>query len=381
MTLTFTEEQERAIDAMVAWYGEPLGREFYLAGYAGVGKSTVCSEGIARIKSKYGISYVPTGAYTGKAAYVLRKKGNGNAQTIHSMIYKCVEDPSDGTLSFVLNPVGAAALADLIVLDECSMIDKTMADDLRSFGKKILVMGDPGQLPPINGEGDFTNREPDVFLKQIHRQAADSPIIELATMARQGIKLPIGYSKGNVIVMGLTNTTSEAIHNPETQVLCGLNRIRWSVTQLMRQRLGYTGQMPTPGERIICKKNNKERGLFNGGMGTLSSLEVRADPFDPSKENGWKISGEIEGNFQKNLACDPYLFKQHFDNGASQRDWKKKRPHEFDWGFVITCHSAQGSSWPHTTVIDDSPSFRENKDKWLYTAITRAEEGLTLLVK
>src|SRR3954451_2344232 len=97
------------------------------------------------------------------------------------------------------------------------MVNDEIAKDLRGFGKKILVMGDPAQLPPINGEGAFTNREPDVFLREIHRQAADSPIIELATLARQGKPLPIGYEKDGVRVLKLTKETQPLIYREETQ--------------------------------------------------------------------------------------------------------------------------------------------------------------------
>ncbi len=392
--IIFSELQERAIAEIVTWYGDTDGpQEFYLAGFAGTGKSTIVAEAIKRIKDKYKIEYVTMGAYTGKAAFILRKKGNANAQTIHSMIYKCSEDPATGEISFVINTLGAAAMADLIVLDECSMIDNHMANDLRSFNKKILVMGDPGQLPPINGEGSFTAREPDFFLAEIHRQAGDSPIIELATMARQGIMPPIGYSKGQVQVLPLTNQNAEHIHNPNTQVLCGLNRIRWAVTQIMRQHLGYTGEFPQPGERILCCKNNKEKGLFNGGAGILKNIELRgfdgkyyspeeyakADAAIKEIEPAWHISAEIEGSEHKRLSSDPFLFNQHFDNGVSKRNFKKRRPNEFDWGYIWSVHKAQGSSWRHVTLIDNSPSFREERWKHLYTAITRAEEGLVLL--
>ena len=94
---------------------------------------------------------------------------------------------------FALNPQSDAAHARLIVLDEVSMVGEEMARDLMSFGKPILVLGDPGQLPPINGEGAFTNDAPDVMLTEIHRQAGESAIIRLATMARQGE--PIGFGR------------------------------------------------------------------------------------------------------------------------------------------------------------------------------------------
>jgi len=375
MTMQFTDEQNRAIDRIVEWYGEEGNMELYIAGYAGVGKSSVVNEAVSRIKSKYDIEHVPTAAYTGKAAYVLKSKGNKNAQTIHSLIYKCVpikDEKGNETdqFEFVLN---RDLLADLIVLDECSFVSEDLAKDLRSFRRKMLIMGDPAQLPPINGEGAFTNREPDIFLKEIHRQALDSPILVLANMARQGIPLPIGFDEGGVKVLPLTTETEEYLHNPETQVLCGLNRIRRKVTQLMRQRLGFTEPFPMTGERIICCKNNKNKGLFNGGMGTINKIKTTTG-------GAYGMDAEIEGVEYKKLIVDPYMFKQHFEPNPMKGDWNKKWEMA-DWGHAITTHKAQGSGFPHVTIIDDSDSFRENKWKWLYTGISRAQEGLIVLVK
>jgi exodeoxyribonuclease-5 len=374
VTLQFTDEQNRAIDRIVEWYGEPEQMELYVAGYAGVGKSTCVAEAIRRIKDKYGIKHVRTAAYTGKAAHVLKKKGNDGAQTIHSLIYKCVPEYDEkgqetGGFKFVRNE---NIVADLVVLDEVSMVSNEICEDLRRYKIKCIVLGDPGQLPPINGEGAFTNREPDIFLKEIHRQALDSPILELATMARQGIHLPMGYSKDGVKVLPLTTETEEYLHNPETQVLCGLNRIRWKVTQIMRTRLGYTEQFPMAGERIICCKNNNQKGLFNGAMGELKKIEK-------ANSCAYKITADIEGVLHKNLMVDPYMFRQHFESDPQKADWKKKWE-LFDHGWVLSVHKAQGSGFPHVTLLENSDSFRENKWKHLYTAITRSESGLIILV-
>src|SRR4051794_40412440 len=85
MTLSPSPEQAKAIDAIVRWYGQKKGpQEFYLAGYAGVGKSTIANLAIEEIKAKYKVEKVRTAAYTGKAASVLRRKGVEGAQTIHS---------------------------------------------------------------------------------------------------------------------------------------------------------------------------------------------------------------------------------------------------------------------------------------------------------
>ena len=171
-------------------------------------------------------------AFTGKAALVMTRKGTP-ASTIHSLIYRVSEATPDEiervkqeiaeiraklpTLDpavrlfeesrlrsleirlddihkprFVFNEQSIVRDAALIVLDEVSMVGDDMARDLLAFGKPILVLGDPGQLPPIKGEGAFTKAAPDVMLTEIHRQAGESAIIRLATMARQGLPIPYG---------------------------------------------------------------------------------------------------------------------------------------------------------------------------------------------
>lgn len=385
MEITPTDEQNKAIKAITDWYTNSFSpQEFYFAGFAGVGKTTVANFAHEELRSKHKVKRIRTAAFTGKAALVLQKKGIGTAQTIHSLIYKHKVDKHTGKVTFKLSNDSDAADADLIVLDECSMVDNDMANDLRSFGKKILIMGDPGQLPPINGAGAFTNREPDVFLREIHRQSAESPILELATLARQGKPLPIGYNKGGVTVQLLTKDTQESIYDPDTQAICGLNRVRWVYTQRIRKRLGFDTPHPVKGERLICCKNNKQEGFFNGSLGVLEHYKIIPPKDLEGEPYRLDVKFDDKDDMQKELVVDTYLFRNHFTNGITQKaEWYKGRPRyeEFDWGYVLTCHKAQGSSWRDVTVVNDSMSFRDNQKEWLYTAITRAEEKLTILMR
>lgn len=369
-----TKSQGEAIKAVIRWYRDAkAGQVFYLAGYAGVGKSEVAKLAIEELRLLCRIKTVLSGAFTGKAASVLRRKGVEDAQTIHSMIYTPVQG-ANGTVRFVLDRAGAAADADLIVLDECSMVDQDMARDILSFGKKVLVLGDPGQLPPVRGLGAFTSRTPDFFLTEIHRQAADSPIVMLATRAREGKAIPTGDYGDGVRVLPLTVETQAEVYRQDTQALCGLHRVRRVYTQRIRKTLGYGGRVPMKGERVLCCKNNRERGIFNGGQGI-----VLADP---------KLLGdclEVDARMDDldapllGATVHPYLFAQHFDPEVARPDKLPRGIDEFDWGYLLTCHKAQGSEWPHVTIVDDSAAFRDERSKWLYTAITRASQGLTLL--
>jgi exodeoxyribonuclease V len=380
--VTPSEEQAKAITGIVEWYKQKNGpQDYYVAGYAGTGKSTVTSIAIQELREKCGVRHVRTAAYTGKAASVLRKKGNPNAQTIHSLIYTPYEDEESGELRFAISMESPAAEADLIVIDECSMASKELANDLKSFNKKLLILGDPGQLPPINGEGAFTNRDPDVFLRQIHRQAAGSPVIELSVLAREGKPWPKGFERDGVRVLPLNKETQPLIYREGTQPICGLNRVRYCYTQRIRKLRGFDGRLPVPGEKLICRRNNREDDLFNGGIGTLRSIAK-----DGEIAGAIKIDVDMEDLDKGSLGLqvDPYLFEKHFTNGDARKlDLPRGRPRldEFDWSALLTCHASQGSQFADVTVVDDSAAFKEHRNNWRYTACTRSEGGLTILLR
>ena len=150
----WSREQAAAIDKVGRWLkaGEP--QVFRLFGYAGVGKTT-----LARHVAEGAAGEAAFAAFTGKAALVMRAKGCAGASTIHALIYRASEG-AEGAPTFTLNEDGPASRAGLIVIDECSMVDAELARDLLSFGKPILVLGDPFQLPPVKGGGYFTEARP-----------------------------------------------------------------------------------------------------------------------------------------------------------------------------------------------------------------------------
>lgn len=380
--ITPSDEQWGAVKAIVDWYqNAPRQQEFLLDGEAGTGKSTTAGFAVRELSRLRGgpARKVMSGAYTGKAAFVMRKKGVPNAQTIHKMIYIPVQDDRTGQTKWVLDPTGPVSNADLVVLDECSMVNNQMADDLRSYGKKILVLGDvDGQLPPVEGAGAFTNREPDFQLLELNRFALESPIVRLAARARRNQPIPLGRI-GDVEVVRLDDDTWQRIFRPDTQVICGVHKVRWKASRAIRAELGFDGPLPLKGERLICCRNNYEKKIFNGAFGVATA---HAQPLDGALTLSVQMEdqeGEIE-----NLYVRSHLFEQHF-TGKRETEFVPGAL-EFDWGYAITCHKSQGSEWPHVTVIDDSQMFRhiggpDLPRRWLYTAISRASEGLTLLVR
>lgn len=363
---TPSDEQNRAVQAFMKWYREPKRPKpfFYLAGYAGTGKTTI-ARGIAdSIKGR-----VHFAAFTGKAAMVMQSKGCTGACTIHSLIYKPIED-DDGIVTYALNNESIIEGSALVIIDECSMVGTELAEDLLSYGVPILVLGDPAQLPPVASEGYFLKDTPDFMLTEIHRQALDNPIIVLSMAVREHMNLEAGTYGDSLILRNEDFDIRDALK--ADQVLCGMNKTRMMANDRLRELLGYTDDFPMIGERLVCLKNDRKKGLLNGGLWEVKNIKKRY-----SNSTNFTVRPlDLEGN-----PVQVYVHDNFFKGTESTLDWQaRKRYSEFTYGYTLTVHKSQGSQWDNLLVFDESDTFREDKYRWLYTAITRAAERLTLVI-
>src|SRR5262249_16336339 len=185
------------------------------------------------------------------------------ATTIHSLIYRA-RDSGQEAPTFELWDEAPASKAKLIIIDECSMVDAELARDLMSFGVPLLVLGDPAQLPPIQGGGFLTATEPDAMLTEVHRQAQDDPIVRLSMTIRAGKRLQEGrYGESEVV-------RREAVDSARVigadQILVGRNTTRRAYNARLRERRGFVDALPIAGDKLVCLRNNRRKGLFNGGL-------------------------------------------------------------------------------------------------------------------
>src|SRR3954466_1889635 len=184
----FSPEQDAALKSVSEWLKAKPGSGntpplFRLFGYAGTGKTTLAKHIAENVDDK-----VLFAAFTGKAALVMRSKGCHSASTIHSLIYRTLESGAE-IPSFELWDDAPASKAKLIFIDECSMVDAELGRDLMSFGVPVLLLGDPAQLPPIQGGGFFTHAAPHAMLPEVHRQAQDDPMVRRSMQVREGERL------------------------------------------------------------------------------------------------------------------------------------------------------------------------------------------------
>lgn len=374
--MLFSPQQDEALKAVSRWLKEGWTPVFRLFGYAGTGKTTLAKHFAENVDGE-----VLFAAFTGKAAQVLRSRGATNARTIHSLIYRprgeeTVEDEETGKTSiapmFSINRQSPLAKAALIIIDECSMVDEQLGRDLMSFGTPILVLGDPGQLPPVSGGGFFTEQEPDYLLSEIHRQAKDNPIIHLAMDVREGREIMRG-DYGTAQVISKSEVTQSLVLDAD-QVLVGTNRTRRRYNQRLRELKGFTADYPQSGDKLVCLRNDPAKGLLNGSLWqVMSSSRETVKP-------GINLMIRPEDDDMDRGAAKIKLLKAAFEDVETEIPWStRKRYDEFDFGYALTVHKAQGSQWNNVVLFDESYAFRDSRERWLYTAITRAAETLTIV--
>jgi exodeoxyribonuclease-5 len=226
-------------------------------------------------------------------------------------------------------------------------------------------------LPPIQGGGFFTDAEPDVMLTEVHRQAQDDPIIRLSMDVRAGEYLEPGrYGESEVVRRD--DLDPQRVLEAD-QVLVGRNATRRAYNTRMRERRGFDDAMPSAGDKLVCLRNNRKKGLFNGGLWSVKErgarrtgiMTLRLLPDDETATRGVKVSVRPE--------C--------FSGGIEQIDWARRKPYdEFDYGYVLTVHKAQGSQWDDVVLFDESFAFQDSRERWLYTGVTRAAKKLTVVV-
>lgn len=368
----WSPQQDDALKASAAWLkdiGAGGGRRrlnqqvFRLFGYAGTGKTL-----LARHLAEHVDGEVAFAAFTGKAALMLRRRGAASATTIHSLIYR-PRGGEEEAPTFVINRDSAAAGAKLIVIDECSMVDEELGRDLLSFGVPVLVLGDPAQLPPVKGGGFFTEHEPDMMLTEVHRQARDNPIIEMSMIVREGGVLAPGQY-GDSRVISRRDLKAEDVLASD-QVLVGRNKSRRAYNIRMRQLIGRWDWRPASGDKLVCLRNNRKKGLLNGGLWVVKEVgapkrgqfALRVAPEE--KPDGKAIA----------VTVPPHCF----DPEAGEVPYAAGRTGEaFDYGYALTVHKAQGSQWEDVVLLDESFAFSEYRERWLYTGLTRAERKVTV---
>lgn len=368
---------------------------YFINGYAGTGKTTIMRFLLDNFKRKF----FRIATFTGKAAKVVKERTGYNCQTIHSLIYIPVYDEYGNIKRWILNHDEIAnSEIKFIVLDEVSMVGGKMWRDLLSFNKPIIVFGDTFQLPPVSGDEIFTTNMADITLTEIHRQALENPIVRLSMDIRNGKTIPLGNFDNKVIKISNMNEffKDEKGYRLQDfeQIICGKNLTRNVINNFYRENiLGIKDKFPVKEEKLIVLKNNHFIGLMNGEILTCKSnmlfyndntgiLTYKTD-FDIEKDKITIENNKRNGIKKKKPDNHSLLISDLYDNKIRERIFAAlaennpgklvyRAPYlETDFAYAITCHKSQGSQYESGIIFDESYIFRDNKDRWLYTALTR----------
>ena len=159
------------------------------------------------------------------------------------------------------------------------------------------------------------------------------------------------------------------------QVLVGRNVTRRAYNVRLRERRGFADPLPVVGDKLVCLRNNRNKGLFNGALWVVKEkprprrkiLRMRIKPDEDLGDGDEIIKVSVR--------------PECFNGRIEELDWLARKPFdEFDFGYVLTVHKSRGSQWDDVVLFDESDVFRENRGRWLYTGVTRAAKRLTVVL-
>lgn len=430
----YTEEQRNAIVESMN-HGV-----FILNGKGGTGKTTVV-KGIVEIAVSLGMTYQAC-ALSGKASQVLLSKDIDSA-TIHRTFSIGLSGNDESELT---------VKKDLIIVDESSMINAGLFSTLLSrieSGAKIVIVGDSGQLSGI-GHGDVlrdllqTKFFKTVELMQIHRQAQDSGIIELASKVREGQQVCMGKFEGmatfgvkkDMLLLGYSDKEAIPIdlerylrgylkHIKTPQDLMDIQVVvatkeRGSLSarainilaqgifnDLNKDFISSGGYDYREGDKVIVKGNSYEIDYYDDVehyyrakeeklmQDLMPPLEVEYDeendiyltlnvpqPINPTGDLFNGTMGIVKGIISDvdSDGNEIKLLAVDFE-GLGLVVFESNKLDSLDLAYAVTCHRLQGSTIKNVFVLLDYSAFSLLSRQWVYTAITRASKKCVLMVQ
>lgn len=391
--------QQVGFDRAKKWWLDGNEQIFKIAGYAGTGKTYLSS----MISTELADNKIAFCAYTGKAALVMQQRGMP-ATTIHKLIYETSpeetrhEDDNGKVFYRTKYKTKLKEKIDpkphIIMVDEASMIDTKILADLLSFNIPIIAVGDPFQLPPVQGKESELLINPDVTLEEIMRQDEGSAIAYLAEKIRKGKPLKDDESYPDCIwQMNKADLFSNLeIFNWADQFIAARNATVNSVNLQARQYFGFTGDLPVIGDKMICRRNSWDTMLLDGKLPTalvngLIGYVTNVEEKQTISKLPWKTDGFTFTTNQLNL-------KPTFEDTAEFTDlsynplalWENDQQRRnslkgiiLQYAYCITCHASQGSEWDNVVLYDDSWPDKNDptqQARWRYTGVTRAAKKL-----
>lgn len=355
------------------------GGKLYIKGRAGTGKTFL----LAKVCEEIDSGRVEILSLAGKAVDNIINNGVRGAKTIHSFLYKPVISGNK-----VVGYRKSDNFSEIIILDEFSLVNENILNDLVKSCDKLILFGDPYQLPVIGKKPKDPDANDVVELMDIHRNAKDSPIIKLAEHYRQGKLVKKGGQKtsGDSTIIVKKHDGNFYVYNDIDVVLCGRKKTKCYVNKVYRENLGIESKLPMVGEKLLALDNLKDMGYYNGKQVVVERVGV------PYREgNNHLIDLEVVDSFGVRMPtittyCDTF-YKERFDKnevvfdnaglGYNEAKELKKTICHFDFCYACTVHRFQGSQATNVLFLAYDNFMRgDDKFRFLYTGVTRAIKNL-----
>ena len=437
-----------------------------ITGSAGTGKTSLIKE-IVKYLNKKPLEYYLL-APTGRAAHNLENHVSEVAKTspttIHSFLYKKDDESIQEIPEILKFSVVEEKVEDnaVIIIDEASMLshEATSEKDFLQFGsghlfkdlidyldlsnsnRKLLLVGDPCQLPPINVSQaevlniDYlkqhfkTNNIEHIHLNEVHRQLKDSTILKSATALRDRLEnkdflqLPIDIDHDEIHHLNMDDALEKYLwdYGNNAIYLSYTNKDVHNINLRFRKLLNLNPKKLEKKERLILMKNSwvNSQYLYNGdffiieNLGAIESFTINAPQKQGSpiyitlefqdielrKEDSFssikckvlhhKIWNEENDTSTKELQALVIHFKQrypHLKRGTPE--YKQAIQNDpyinalyLRFGYAMTCHKAQGGEWENVYINLARPQNdlkTLNGFKWTYTALTRSKKYAYLI--
>ena len=374
-SIQYEEKQKEAIEG---FFNEPLS---ILTGGPGTGKTTIVRGIISLYHKFYPYDNIALCAPTGRAAKRLSECSDVVAKTIHSLLKWDLESNT-----FTVN-AQEPIIADLLIIDEFSMVDQWLFYHLLLASRKvkrILLIGDEDQLPSV-GPGCVLKDliESDCFqvsrLNKIFRQSEGSDVVELALEIKEG-RCDIlsdahdlaffecrNYQVKDQILKIVENAFEKGYSEQDIQVLApmyngiaGIDGLNVALQKLCNPAQPYKKELKVgfrsfrEGDKVLQLKNQPDDDVYNGDIGIIEEI-VYADE-DINHMN--RIFVNFDGNVVEYTPED-FIKLTH--------------------AYCISIHKSQGSEYPIVIIPVVSEHSVMLQRRLIYTGITRAKKSLVLL--
>jgi exodeoxyribonuclease V len=386
------EDQKKIHDYVINDFMKSNDKFITIGGYAGTGKTfliTAIGQSLQNLRPMISIAYC---SFTGKAASVLsayleRENISLNASTIHSMMYRPIFDNDKPSGKKVI--VGWKKIDhlghDLIIIDEASMVNKDIWNDLLSYRIKLIVVGDNFQLPPIGDDKFNLMRNCTFKMTEIQRQAETSAIIGLSKFIRQNGYVPANRKFSDTVFKSSWNNpqckqffSNLDLSKKHITVLCGFNKTRCQINKNYRNKIKFDEEMIYAGDKVVCLRNNHSTGIRNGHQGIVMMVL-------PHSKHFYKTILEVNDfpEFYDSFAYKHSFGKETYDDIYEDKSLTSKKGNYdvFDYAYAISVHKAQASEWDSVVLIEQRSKYWDDEyyARWLYTGVTRAKNSLFII--